>query len=108
MDICSQADRLDRKLEQLLLCLAEHLADHDGEHQDHGRERTESPVDGAVGEGDLPHAHEGKGRQKGAGPSRGWPDCGCFAPRQIHAEKNYHLRENRMRSDTQCPTTKRG
>ena len=32
MDICSQADRLDRKLEQLLLCLAEHLADHDGGH----------------------------------------------------------------------------
>ena len=29
VDICSQADRLDRKLEQLLLCLAEHLADHD-------------------------------------------------------------------------------
>ena len=56
VDICSQGDRLDRKLEQLLLCLAEHLADHDGEHQDHGEERTERPVDGATDRDGPPYA----------------------------------------------------
>ena len=54
--ICDQADHLDRKLEQVLLCLAEHLAGHDGEHQDHGEERTERPVDGATDRDGPPYA----------------------------------------------------
>ena len=66
------------------------------------------PVDGAVGEGDLPHAHEGKRPLEGHGSFLGALACGCFAPRQNRAENNYHLPENRMRSDAQCPTTKRG
>ena len=52
MTICEQANHLDR----MLLCLAEHLAGHDGEHQDHGEERTERPVDGATDRDGPPYA----------------------------------------------------
>jgi hypothetical protein len=68
VDICSQGDRLDRKLEQLLLCLAEHLADHETASTRATAENAqERPVDGAVGEGDLPHAPEGKRPPEGRG-----------------------------------------
>jgi len=68
VDICSQVDRLDRKLEQLLLCLAEHLADHEPASTGATAENAQNrPVDGAVGEGDLPHAHEGKRPLEGHG-----------------------------------------
>ena len=70
VDICEQADRLDRKLEQLLLCLAEHLADHETASTRATAENAQKrPADGAVGKGNLPHAHEAKRPLAGTGPS---------------------------------------
>ena len=58
MDICEQADRLDRKLEQLLLCMATCPTAESAQKR---------PVDGATGEGRLPHAPEGKRPPEGRG-----------------------------------------
>ena len=105
VDICEQADRLDRKLEQLLPCLAEHLADHETASTRATAENARKrPVDGAMGKGRLPPAPEGKRPLAGTGPSGERSDSGYFGARPSHAENIYHLPEKWMRSDTQCPT----
>ena len=64
-------------------------------------------VDGAVVKGNLPQAPEGKRPLAGTGPSREAFNCGYFGARPSHAENIYHLPEKWMRSDTECPTTKK-
>ena len=65
------------------------------------------PAGGAVGKATYPMHPRPKGRQKGAGPSEERSDCGYFGARPSHAENIYHLPEKWMRSDTECPTTKK-
>ena len=67
----------------------------------------DKPVDGAVVKGNLPHAHEAERPLAVTGPSRERSNCGYFGARPSRAENIYHLPEKWMRSDTECPTTKK-